>query len=219
MTYKIAILSDIHSDLDALEDALALVKVLRCDEILCAGDLVDYGNAPDGVIELLVQHDIMSVMGNHDRWVVEASRRGMAGYETFGGGTVADKASYEYLDDLPPLRRLTRDGARIVVCHGVLSDDMAELRADEVDAAWCRSLLERADCDVLVVGHTHRPALLEVGAQGLIVNPGALLRSPVSNTWVGAPGTFGVLDVVRRTFEVRDAASGEPAEILHRQLT
>jgi predicted phosphodiesterase len=43
MPCRIAIISDVHGDLHALQDALRKIERLRCDEIVCAGDLVDFG--------------------------------------------------------------------------------------------------------------------------------------------------------------------------------
>jgi predicted phosphodiesterase len=52
---RLAILSDVHGDLYALRDALVQVERLRCDAIVCAGDLLDYGLFPQETIELLIE--------------------------------------------------------------------------------------------------------------------------------------------------------------------
>jgi predicted phosphodiesterase len=46
MTHRLAILSDVHADLQALQDALKQIERLGCDGIVCAGDLVTTGSSP-----------------------------------------------------------------------------------------------------------------------------------------------------------------------------
>lgn len=63
---KLAILSDIHSNLEALEAALEDIKNQSVDTIYCMGDLVGYGASPNEVIELLRKNRVKCLMGNHD---------------------------------------------------------------------------------------------------------------------------------------------------------
>jgi predicted phosphodiesterase len=62
--------------------------------------------------------------------------------------------------------------------------------------------LERADANVLLVGHTHEARVVGVAGGGLVVNPGAL--------WTGAAegGMFGVLELPARRFRVFRVADG-----------
>ena len=203
MTYRIGLLADIHTDAAALDNALARIDTLGCDEIVCAGDIVGYGEAPDEAIAMLRSTGVATVRGNHDRWLVERVARGESSPEDEG---LLDPESLVFLQDLKTTLRLPRNGERIVVCHGSPRSDMQRILPGEVDLAWCRGQLEKADADVLVVGHTHIPALIHVGGSGLIVNPGALLRSP--SVPVSAPGTFGILELPSRRFTVIDSASG-----------
>ena len=67
-------LSDLHADVHVLQDALHTIYQLNCDGIVCAGDVIDYGLFPDEVIGLLIQHNIPTIRGNHDRWALEKNR-------------------------------------------------------------------------------------------------------------------------------------------------
>ncbi len=88
MTYRLALLSDIHADLHALQGAFRHIDALGCDGIVCAGDLVDYGLFPDETIQLLISRNIPTIRGNHDRWA--ASRE-----PGWGGSATADLLSPE----------------------------------------------------------------------------------------------------------------------------
>jgi len=63
---KLAIISDIHSNLEALEAALQDIKAQNVIAIYCTGDLVGYSANPNEVIELLWQNKVKCLMGNHD---------------------------------------------------------------------------------------------------------------------------------------------------------
>ena len=71
---KILVLSDIHSNIFALE---AIWKRERdSDLILCAGDLVDYGPHPKEVVDWVRAHSVICVQGNHDQFLISSYRSG-----------------------------------------------------------------------------------------------------------------------------------------------
>lgn len=199
---RIAFVSDLHADAAALCDALLSIERLGIDEIWCAGDLVDEGDDADEVIRLLDDRGIPTILGNHDRWALEKRATGRPAH-------AFATRSWRFLEERPRAWWSARDGVRIAMHHGSPLGDMDALDAEHLDAARARSLLDRAEADVLVVGHTHAPMLVHVGAR-LIVNPGALWRA---GTRVG--GTFGVLDIQARRFFVHEAL-GRPVDLAAR---
>ena len=62
----IAIISDIHGNLEALERALEKIDPLGVDEVLCLGDVVGYGADPNGCIDLVRSRCSVVLLGNHD---------------------------------------------------------------------------------------------------------------------------------------------------------
>jgi putative phosphoesterase len=217
---RLAIITDVHADAPALRDALAQIERLRCDRIVCAGDLLDYGLFPEETLALLVERRIPCIRGNHDRWAV-ADGRDQSGWDLTPRAVV-------FLGALPDHRRLTVDGVRVAVWHARPRSDMDGILPD-IAADEARRLHERADADVLIVGHTHVPFVLTLFGGGLIANPGALLRDPArpfeaaaiydptAGTFVSAPapggGTFGVLELPSKVFTVHRAADGAEVEI------
>ena len=69
---KIGIVSDVHSNLEALEVALGWLKAQAVDEIVCLGDVVGYGPDPNGCCELVRRSASTTLLGNHDAAVVGA---------------------------------------------------------------------------------------------------------------------------------------------------
>jgi putative phosphoesterase len=68
---RIAIFSDIHANLPALEAALERAAAMRVDEIYCLGDIVGYGGNPNECVDLVRDNSSWCVAGNHDRAAVE----------------------------------------------------------------------------------------------------------------------------------------------------
>lgn len=227
---KLAILSDVHADVEAVRDAFAQIERLGCSRIVCAGDLVDCGRFPEETIALLREREIPCIRGNHDRWALsrsddpEGMRRGI-----HGPGQLSPEA-LAFLADLPTRYDAVIDGVRIAIRHGTPKSDMEGIDPLLAIGPDARRWLAEADADVLVVGHTHIPFTIRAAGGGLIVNPGALLRDPAEGAQVGARrfdpqtgnfvpvdlegGTFGVLDLPTKAFTVHRAKDGSEVEIL-----
>ena len=217
MTFRLAVLSDVHGDVHALTDALRHIDAMACDAIVCAGDVVDYGLFPNETLALLAARGIPTVRGNHDRWALEASKG--AG----GGEWTLTKASRRFLEGTLRWWTLEGEGVRVEVHHGSPRGDMdgiippnAPRHRLELDAPRpplnANAMLRGAD--VLLCGHTHLAFAMRFGAR-LIANPGALLRDPAEGADnPPATGTFGVLELPSLVFTVHRARDGAAVPIL-----
>lgn len=166
MSKKIGLLSDVHADPGPVREALAVFQREGVEMILCPGDIVGYGEAPEETVELIKQSGCQAVVGNHDRWYVE---RGEGTAETRG-----------YLGGLPAAMEVSVGGCSVCMVHasppesdmdGIkLLDEKGELIAEAMQ--WWRDRLSGFDCDVLVVGHTHQ-AFAEWLGKTLVINPGS----------------------------------------------
>ncbi len=63
---KIAILSDIHGNLEAFREVIRDLDVVQPDRVVCLGDAVGYGPDPEAVVRLLQSRNIPTVLGNHE---------------------------------------------------------------------------------------------------------------------------------------------------------
>jgi len=68
---RIAVLSDIHGNLDAFREVLRDMDCFRVDQVICLGDMIGYGPEPEETIRLIQERAIPSVMGNHEMAVVK----------------------------------------------------------------------------------------------------------------------------------------------------
>lgn len=227
---KLAIISDVHGDVHALSDALAQIDRLGCEVTICAGDVLDYGSFPEETIALLRERRIPTIRGNHDRWAIGRGRADQPDdvdldLFTDASGWDLSRESLVFLAELPLTWRATIGGVRVAVAHARPGSDIEGILPVEATPEFVDQLLQEAQADVLLVGHTHVPLVAIGRSGGLLANPGALLRDPASSLdWddeavdpetgqiIRAPapggGTFGVLVLPAKRFTVHRAGDG-----------
>lgn len=173
---RLALFSDIHGNLPALDAVLADIDAAGLTERYCLGDLVGYGPDPAGVIDRIRASGIPTVLGNYDEGI--ANRRGECGcYYATGQAKADGAASYRFteplVDDeraawlaaLPLHLRLEHRGWRILLTHGSPRKINEYLLPDRTDAQLAR-LAEEAGADLVCVGHVHVPYLREIAGAG-----------------------------------------------------
>jgi predicted phosphodiesterase len=228
---RLAVISDVHADLDSLRNALARIERMGCDLIVCAGDIMDGGDSPEETIALLRAHAVPCIRGNHERWAVA---RGAAEVPRRTRRAPSQKplsgAALDYLSHLPTQWDGVIDGVRVAVHHGTPQFDMEGIYPSTASANDVHRWLDDAAADVLLVGHTHLRFVLEVADGRLIANPGALQRSPRTPAGrvfdprrgvflrdrIPSGGTFGVLEPSTRDFRVFRASNGRELTITHK---
>ena len=164
---RIALFSDIHGNLAALDAVLADIDERGISERYCLGDLVGYGPDPAGVIDRVRDLGIPTVLGNYDEGI--GLRRGECGCYYATAQARSDGAeSYAFteplVDDeraawlaaLPHELRLQQGGRRVLLVHGSPRKVNEYLLPDRTDELLVR-LAEAAEADVVCVGHVHVP--------------------------------------------------------------
>ncbi len=180
---RLAVISDIHGNLAALEAVLSDIKQKNVDTVCCAGDLVGYGPFPDEVIDLLRENQISSVMGNYDYAIgnsrivcrceykdEEAALIGMASIQ-WTLESISEK-NKEFLQRLPFEIDVGTDNYSVRVVHGSPRRNYEYLHENMDEKALYRLLLA-CRTDVLVCGHTHLPFTRRIGDM-LLVNSGSV---------------------------------------------
>ena len=172
---RFVVLSDIHSNLDALE---AVVKQLpEYDELLCLGDLVGYGPQPNEVVERLrgLRPDVV-LMGNHDHAVVTGDTEGFsenaAEAVDWTRGQIREEHR-QYLATLKPTFKLEREGTTLGLYHGSPRDPLTEYIYPGMSEGSARALIRQGGANVLLLGHTHVPMLYAFD-RATLANPGSV---------------------------------------------
>jgi predicted phosphodiesterase len=153
---RVVVLGDPHGDLIALEQVL--LQESRPDTlILSAGDNVGYSDAlvSSYLCQVLEERKIRSVRGNHEAW----SEDGSLFHSPPGLPRQLSEVALRWINSLPTRIRLragARPGLRISLTHSL--PDWAY-----VNAKSARRFLDLEEADLVLCGHTHRPAIYSVG--------------------------------------------------------
>jgi predicted phosphodiesterase len=149
---RVAVVSDIHSNLHALEAVLAAIEAEAPDELWCLGDLVGYGPRPNECCAVVAERADVCLAGNHDLAV-----RGTIDLEDFGGEagvaatwtrTVLNPEAQALLDRLEP----QGSAHGVALYHGSARDPVWEYVLSDEGAL---ATLDLADSPLVVVGHSH----------------------------------------------------------------
>ncbi len=169
---KIALFSDIHANLPALEACLADIEQRQPDQIFCLGDLVGYNIWPNEVIREIRRRGIPTIAGNYDFGIGRSSDDCGCAYKTDeekANGAVS--ISYtnkivgpnerQYLRELPKHIRVDlemQEGQPIslLLVHGS-PRKINEYLFEEREEKSLLRILEGANADILCFGHTHKP--------------------------------------------------------------
>jgi len=170
---RILLVADIHGNWPALQ---AVTEPY--DLCLCLGDLVDYALDPKPCIDWVQRNASHTVRGNHDHGMAQnVTLSAKNGFKYLSGVTRAlarptlSDAELRFLGRLPLSRMLTIDNTRFLLVHATPRDPLDEYAA--ADQEFWRRRLVNVEADVVCVGHTHQPYVLEVGDK-LVINPGSV---------------------------------------------
>ena len=181
---RIAIISDVHCDHGALEDALDQIRRLDCEHILCCGDLVDSDRSPDRIIQLARRRDIQCVRGNHGRI---GPTKGNSDPKSVNWDTVASETARLKMGELVDDKRLKWHtevesfytvvpvfDTGILFLHGDQfrgSGGFAGLPAYSIAkkmARWADSIPSK--WDIMLMGHYHNPTMMTMGSRQVYIN-------------------------------------------------
>jgi predicted phosphodiesterase len=181
---QVTIFGDIHANLPALEAVFRDIETRNLNNLYCLGDLVGYGTFPNEVVELIRGVSIPTLMGNYDQGVGNDSDDCGCAYKTDvdrkrGELSIAwsnahtTEENKAFLRSLPASIPLQLGDLQVLLVHGSprkVNEYMFEDRPDD----YFERLLDTAQVDILVCGHTHLPyhKVLPSGRQ--IVNAGSV---------------------------------------------
>ncbi|WP_148557235.1 hypothetical protein TPELB_05920 [Terrisporobacter petrolearius] len=202
---RIAVITDIHSNVYALNEVLADLKKRNVDLTVCTGDLVGYATRPNEVIETLRNENILTIMGNYDEAIgnfkiicgcdypdpKDAEKAGMSMHFTGQETTLENK---EYLRNLPKEATFTFNNKTIKFVHGSTRIINEYLKENSKEA---EEVMDELVEDILVCGHTHIPYAKYYGDK-LLVNAGSVGK-PKTNK---PDANYVIIDIQDSSVEV-----------------
>jgi predicted phosphodiesterase len=211
---RVAVLSDIHANREALEAVEARLAELRVDQVWFLGDAVGYNADPGWCLARVKALAACSVRGNHDKtvsdpanldWFNEVAREALVWTRR-----QLDGRGLELLAELP--RGPLAAGERWVLCHGTPADeDQYLIQARQAESAFRFLTANFPGTEVAFFGHTHVPVIVAEKGRTLppqerfVLRPG--VRYLINPGSVGQPrdrvslASFGVLDEGEGVYE------------------
>ena len=156
---KLAVISDIHGNLEACQAVLADIDRLGLERVVCLGDNIGYGPEPDQVVRLLRSRKIPSLMGNHEwglvnpdnlTWFNTLARRSLLQTKELLSAEV-----WGYLQTLP----VNMSVSECLLVHGCPPDSFRTYMF-QVSPIQLAEIFSQMDADLCMVGHTHQLLLI-----------------------------------------------------------
>jgi putative phosphoesterase len=169
---KLALISDVHANLEALEAVLHAITAEGCDLVLHLGDLVGYNANPRECVELIRHHNILCVAGNHDRAVLDttlAQDFNLIAYQAVVWSQDQLLDTHKGFLSHLPVTRVIED--RFLACHGSpLSPDAYISHHFQGKRVLNMLRRELAPASVCFFGHTHRRAVWYRDVRGTVAH-------------------------------------------------
>jgi predicted phosphodiesterase len=176
---KIAILSDIHSNVYALEAVLQDAKLRECTTLANLGDILYGPISPRDTYDLLLENKFLTISGNQDRQIYESTPAEISSNPTMQ--FILDDLGDEPLAWMRSLPFDMQVNTGLYFCHGTPTNDLIYLLEDvSSGAAQLRSddeihkLLAGQKTKLICCGHTHTPRLVKLSSGSLVLNPGSV---------------------------------------------
>ena len=168
----IAVLSDIHGNLEAFKSVLEHMDAEygSFEAMYCLGDNIGYGPRPEEVCRLVQERGIVSVMGNHEYAMVKKSGKGWFNPNAKKALSVTErlitKKTREWIKELP--KTIVEHGARFV--HGMPPDSL-RIYLFELDDESLANVFYLTSEDIAFVGHTHELEVVQFSRERVMRSP------------------------------------------------
>lgn len=185
---KIAVISDIHGNLDALEAVMDDIQQNNCDKVFVLGDYAMAGPQPAQVIDWFFkkqfENNFKMIQGNTDLMIADYSE------ELYN--TVKEKAPImaealkdditlinpiqkDFLKNLPIQLEVEEEGVKILLVHGSPRKNNEDIMPD-LPLHKVEEMLENVNANVILCGHTHIPCGFQTESKKTVVNVGSIGR-------------------------------------------
>lgn len=180
---KIAVFSDIHGNIEALQEVMQDIKREEVDKLYCLGDLVGYGPYPNEVIEMIKENEIETVMGNYDQGVGFNLDDCGCAYKTKAKQKLGDRSlewtqkevteeNKKILKALKENIKFEAAGQKVLLVHGSPRKINQYLFFNHPESSIKR-MMDQYEADIMLTGHTHLPYFKKIKDK-VIINDGSV---------------------------------------------
>ena len=201
---KIAVISDIHSNLEALTEVLKEIESIKVDAIYCLGDIVGYGPQPNECIDLIKSITDKVVVGNHDSAVINQTDmmlfNSYARESTEWTRRMITDENYEYLLKLP--LKISENDLLFVHSTPLIPEDWNYILTQHSAEKHFNYFTEQA----CFIGHSHRPEMFRSVDDRLIINVGSVGQPRDGNSkasFVVYGTENGEYELIRKEYDIK----------------
>jgi putative phosphoesterase len=182
---RVALLSDIHANQDALIPVLKSIEVMGLNEIIISGDLVGYYYGTSEVLKLLSSFKVYFCKGNHENLLHKSISSNLSQKEikaTYGSSLILAQSQLtgpdlEYLMGAPHPLRLKIGDRSMLISHGS-PWNIDEYIYPDADLSIFDRFLQYQE-EIFILGNTHYPMKIQIKDK-LIINPGSVGQSRIN---------------------------------------
>ena len=177
---KIALISDIHGNYDALKAVLKDIKKLKIYKTYCLGDIINYYYEPHKCINILIKKKIKCIKGNHENILFKTLRnkKERDHYCKIYGHSIKiniKKLNHRHITFLKKLKKkltIKIDHLKIIFAHGSPWSENTYVYPNFKNKI--KDSLRKYDADYIFLGHTHIPMNIKINKKTTIINPGSV---------------------------------------------
>ena len=187
---RIGIISDVHSNIDALRAVFQEFQERGVDKFICLGDVIGLGAHPEECVQLIMEHQnqiLAMVHGNHENYLLKAlpvhnhndENQEMLPPEIIDlfkwNHEQISNTSINFLRQFSQQQTIEVEGSKIYVSHYPL-DQLGNYRKFyfRPDSTQCKLIFKNIDADIFLFGHTHIRCTTKTHDGKLFINPGSV---------------------------------------------
>ena len=205
---KVAVVSDIHGNLQALQSVIADIEKEQCEKVLCLGDLAMAGPQPRLVVDYVMNkaENWTTIQGNTDKMISGFSLKmydklhdeyPVMANALLDDVDILEQDKKDFLGSLPARKELVVEGVTVLLVHGSPrrnnEDILPNMRISEV-----QEMIEGETANLILCGHTHVPCGYQTLTKQTVVNVGS-----VGRPMTGVPkANYAIIDFNNGTFTV-----------------
>ena len=208
---KIAVISDIHGNMQALDAVLENIKKENCEKIFCLGDLAMAGPQPFETVEkirgLQKTTDFTIIQGNTDEMIANCDNQilhmleennPVMAHALESDITTVSEEQKNYLRNLPSQKEIEIEGLKILLVHGSPRKNNENI-FDNLKIEEVEEMISGTNADIIFCGHTHVPCGYQTNTKQTVVNAGSVGR-PFSEE---PKSCYAVLEINNREFSIK----------------
>lgn len=200
---KIAVISDIHGNYDALLEVLTKAKIENVEHLLILGDIVGYYYHPDKILDLLSEWSFDMIKGNHEQ-ILENLIKTPSLKESirlkYGSGhqdalNKLNKKQLKFLKDLPETKSVQIDEVTLLMSHGSPWSNSYYIYPDSANEIILKC--DSKEHDFVLIGHSHYAFAIK-NSNSILINPGSVGQSRQA----GGKSSWCLINTVNKCFQL-----------------